>query len=177
MSPSPTNLAVLQIVCLELEPYLEDFVRTYFKEAKQEHKLDIRIGDAVESMQQLADEGCTFDVVFLDANKTGYLAYYNLIMDSHLLAPTGFIVVDNALMKVCIPAPSRETMVVDLADVGKQLRYARVATDAAQLRAEVQYGIRHSPRPLKFTQQCGVVYCALLFGSNFGGPWPGCGLV
>lgn len=77
-------------------------MRPFFEKAKQDHKLDIRIGDAVASMQQLADEGCTFDIVFLDANKTGYLTYYNLVMDHNMLTPTGFIVVDNALMKVCV---------------------------------------------------------------------------
>jgi len=91
----------VQIVCLEIEPYLEEFVRPFFVKAEQGHKLDIRIGDAVASMKQLADEGHTFDVIFLDANKTGYMAYYNLVMENKMLAPSGFIVVDNALMKVC----------------------------------------------------------------------------
>eukprot|EP00892_Ulva_mutabilis_P009624 jgi/Ulvmu1/7033/UM033_0092.1 len=97
-----------KIVCLELEPYLESFVRPFFEKADQDHKLDIRIGDAVASMQQLADEGRTFDIVFLDANKTGYLSYYNLVMDNNMLTATGFIVVDNALMKGRVYAPPDE---------------------------------------------------------------------
>lgn len=88
-------------MCLELEPYLDEFVRPFFEKANQDHKLDIRIGDAVASMEQLADEGQKFDVVFLDANKTGYLTYYNIAMDRDMLTPSGFLVVDNALMKVC----------------------------------------------------------------------------
>lgn len=95
------RLMLLQIVCLELEPYLDEFVRPFFGKASQDHKLDIRIGDALGSMEELAAEGRTFDVVFLDANKTGYLSYYNLVMDRNMLSPFGFIVVDNALMKVC----------------------------------------------------------------------------
>lgn len=92
----------LQIVCLELEEYLKQFVTPFFEKAGQDHKVDIRIGDAVCSMEKLAEENWKFDVVFLDANKTGYLTYYNLIMDNNLLSPTGFIVVDNALMKVLL---------------------------------------------------------------------------
>lgn len=43
---------------------------------------------------------CSFDLIFLDANKDGYQSYYNTIMDQQLLAPSGLLVVDNTLMKV-----------------------------------------------------------------------------
>lgn len=43
---------------------------------------------------------CSFDLVFLDANKDGYPSYYKTIMDNALLAPGGLLVVDNSLMKV-----------------------------------------------------------------------------
>lgn len=72
----------------------------YFEKAGQQHKLDVRVGDATESIKQLSAEGQAFDIVFLDANKTGYLDYYNLVMDNCMLTPSGFLVVDNALMKV-----------------------------------------------------------------------------
>lgn len=42
----------------------------------------------------------SFDLIFLDANKDGYQSYYNTILDCHLLAPGGLLVVDNTLMKV-----------------------------------------------------------------------------
>jgi hypothetical protein len=42
----------------------------------------------------------SFDLIFLDANKDGYQSYYNTIMDQHLLAAGGLLVVDNTLMKV-----------------------------------------------------------------------------
>lgn len=45
----------------------------------------------------------SFDLVFLDANKDGYHAYYHTILDKHLLAPGGLLVVDNTLMKVGAP--------------------------------------------------------------------------
>lgn len=43
---------------------------------------------------------CSFDLIFLDANKDGYQAYYDIIMSQQLLAPSGLLVVDNTLMKV-----------------------------------------------------------------------------
>jgi hypothetical protein len=41
-----------------------------------------------------------FDLIFLDANKDGYLSYYQAILDLHLLLPGGLLLVDNSLMKV-----------------------------------------------------------------------------
>lgn len=43
---------------------------------------------------------CSFDLIFLDANKDGYQTYYDIAMNLHLLAPNGLLVVDNTLMKV-----------------------------------------------------------------------------
>ena len=34
----------------------------------------------------------TFDVIFIDANKDGYLGYVKAILDQKLLSPTGMIV-------------------------------------------------------------------------------------
>ena len=94
------HLPLVQIVCLEIEAYLKDFAAPFFKDAGQAHKLDVRVGDALESIEQLSAEGQTFDVVFLDAKKTQYQEYYDMVMDSCMLTPAGFLVVDNALMKV-----------------------------------------------------------------------------
>jgi caffeoyl-CoA O-methyltransferase len=51
------------------------------------------------SMQELAAAGSSFDFVFIDANKDGYIDYLNLLLESSLLAPNGLICVDNTLMQ------------------------------------------------------------------------------
>jgi predicted O-methyltransferase YrrM len=43
---------------------------------------------------------CSFDLIFLDANKDGYAGYYSVVMEQQLLAHNGLLVVDNSLMKV-----------------------------------------------------------------------------
>jgi O-methyltransferase len=60
-------------------------------------KVDLRIGDAAETLRQLVREGAagTFDFVFVDADKTGYATYFDLALT--LLRPGGLIVVDNVL--------------------------------------------------------------------------------
>ena len=50
-------------------------------------------------MQQLLDQGKSFDLAFIDADKGGYIDYLNLLVDTELLTPGGFICVDNTLMQ------------------------------------------------------------------------------
>ena len=42
-------------------------------------------------------EGVNFDIIFLDADKENYQAYYDLALDEGLLADDGIIMADNVL--------------------------------------------------------------------------------
>jgi caffeoyl-CoA O-methyltransferase len=59
----------------------------------------IEIAPAGETLAKLTAAGEKFDMVFLDADKAGYLAYLTAILDGGLLAPEGLICVDNTLMQ------------------------------------------------------------------------------
>jgi len=48
-------------------------------------------------MKQLAIEGHKFDIIFLDADKENYQAYYDIALDEGLLADNGIIMADNVL--------------------------------------------------------------------------------
>lgn len=39
----------------------------------------------------------TFDIIFIDANKDGYVSYLDIALSLNLLAPGGLIIADNAL--------------------------------------------------------------------------------
>lgn len=67
----------------------------YWKEAQQEHKIQLKIGPALESMYALLNEGWQeqFDFIFIDADKTNYLHYYELALK--LVSPRGIIAIDN----------------------------------------------------------------------------------
>ncbi len=54
--------------------------------------IDVRVGDALDTIERLDGP---FDLVFIDANKTGYLAHYEAVLPK--LSPTGVIAVDNVL--------------------------------------------------------------------------------
>jgi caffeoyl-CoA O-methyltransferase len=50
-------------------------------------------------MKQLAANGEVFDLVFIDADKAGYIDYLDLLLSTGLLAPNGLICADNTLMQ------------------------------------------------------------------------------
>lgn len=58
------------------------------------------LGDARDSLKKLAGKGLTFDMIFIDADKTGYQSYYEIVMNLGLLAPRGIFLVDNTMFKV-----------------------------------------------------------------------------
>jgi predicted O-methyltransferase YrrM len=66
-----------------------------WKEAQVEHKIDVRIAPALETLQTLVDEGesNTFDFMYIDADKTNSKNYYELGLQ--LLSTGGIITIDN----------------------------------------------------------------------------------
>ncbi len=64
----------------------------YFKQSKYAHQIELLIGDAKEIIPTLP---YAFDLVFIDADKTGYIDYYEMIVP--MLAKGGVIIADNVL--------------------------------------------------------------------------------
>lgn len=67
----------------------------FWKEAKQEQKIELRLGPALDTLHQLRAEGWDnkFDFIFIDADKTNYLNYYEMALK--LIQPKGLIAIDN----------------------------------------------------------------------------------
>ena len=67
----------------------------FFKKAKQENKIKIFVGSALESIDNLKKNKKSFDIIFIDADKENYINYYNHSLD--LIKKNGLIIVDNVL--------------------------------------------------------------------------------
>lgn len=91
----------MKIITLELDAYLRDLALPYFTKGGVEHKIDVKIGKALESIQRMIDEKIEpFDMIFIDADKGSYQNYYDTILDGGLLRKGGLLLVDNTLYKV-----------------------------------------------------------------------------
>ncbi|XP_060072826.1 O-methyltransferase MdmC-like [Ylistrum balloti] len=86
-----------KVITCEIEEYVADVARKLIDQSQHGKKIDIMIGPATESLQQLAKERHQFDIIFIDANKEGYTDYYKIIMDHDMLTSEGTILIDNAL--------------------------------------------------------------------------------
>ena len=88
-----------KLIACELDRFAADFAQAQFAQSEHGQKIHIEVGDAVTTIQRLSKEGQSFDLIFIDADKTGYSAYLNIILEGTLLAPNGVICVDNTLMQ------------------------------------------------------------------------------
>ncbi|KAH8085414.1 O-methyltransferase-domain-containing protein [Cristinia sonorae] len=98
--------SVEKVVALELEPYLLEHNASHFAEAGVADKIEVRIGKAIETLDELEEEGASFDMVFIDADKPSYIKYLDRILSSPtLLAKRGFIAADNVVYKAAPWSP------------------------------------------------------------------------
>lgn len=88
-----------RVIACEAEAGVADFARRHLAAAAPAGKITVRVGPAAKTLTLLADEGETFELIFIDADKAGYLGYVDTILRRGLLAPHGLICVDNTLMQ------------------------------------------------------------------------------
>jgi caffeoyl-CoA O-methyltransferase len=81
-----------RIVTCELSPERAEFAQGYFDRSPWGERIDLRVGPALETVGALDGP---FDLVFIDADKDGYPAYYEAVVPK--LSPRGVIAVDNTL--------------------------------------------------------------------------------
>lgn len=88
-----------RVVACEVDEYVANFAASCFEESPHGSKISIEVAPALETLRKLAKAGESFDLVFIDADKKEYIDYFKLLLDTDLLAPNGFICVDNTLLQ------------------------------------------------------------------------------
>ena len=86
-----------RIIACDINEEWTAIARRYWREAGVDRKIDLRIGRALNTLDDLIanGEGNRFDFTFIDADKTNYKNYYERALV--LVRPGGLIAVDNVL--------------------------------------------------------------------------------
>jgi len=94
-----------RLTCLELDPQRAAIARANLDEAGVGERVEILVGPAGESLEAMAAVA-SFDFAFIDADKTGYPEYYELVLQR--MRPGGLILLDNMLQGGGVLTPESE---------------------------------------------------------------------
>jgi predicted O-methyltransferase YrrM len=81
------------LVALDKNEETNKIATSFFKKAKQDHKIKTIIKPALETLEELKND--KFDMIFIDADKMNYKEYYERSLK--LINKNGLIIVDNVL--------------------------------------------------------------------------------
>lgn len=81
-----------KLITIDINEELETFAKSFFEKAGISSKVEMKIGNAIDIIPTLSEE---FDIVFIDADKTNYLNYYNQVFNK--VKPGGYLIADNVL--------------------------------------------------------------------------------
>jgi caffeoyl-CoA O-methyltransferase len=95
-----------RLICLELSEEFAGIAQRNIEAAGVADRVEIRIGPARESLAAIPAEPA-FDFAFIDADKTGYPDYYELVLER--MRPGGLVLLDNMLQAGRIVAPETES--------------------------------------------------------------------
>lgn len=81
-----------KLVTIDRNEELAYLPQKYFEESEFSNQIEMKIGNALDILDELDDN---FDLVFIDADKSNYINYYNKIIDK--MNSGGVILADNVL--------------------------------------------------------------------------------
>src|SRR3954462_10109055 len=101
------------LVCLDRNVEWTTIARRYWERAGLDHMIELRLGDALPTLQELPAQE-TFDLAFVDADKTGYPAYVAELYPR--MRTNGVVLLDNTLRggRVLDPQSDDDRAVVEL---------------------------------------------------------------
>jgi predicted O-methyltransferase YrrM len=98
-----------RLVCCDVSAEWTAIARPYWDKAGVAGKIDLRIAPALQTLDALltAGQAGSYDFAFIDADKTGYDAYYERCLQ--LLRSGGMIAIDNVLWGGAVADPKKRS--------------------------------------------------------------------
>ena len=98
-----------RLICCDVSDEWTRIARRYWKRGGQDHKIDLKLAPAAETLKSLLEDGKqrTFDFAFIDADKENYDTYYELCLK--LMRPGGVIAFDNVLWSGAVAKPANNS--------------------------------------------------------------------
>lgn len=115
-----------RIVCCDVSREWTDVARRAWADAGVADRVELRLGPATETLATLHDD--SFDLAFIDADKTGYDAYYEGCL--RVVRPGGLILIDNVL---------QGGRVVDASEDGESVRAIRALNEKIAIDERVDH--------------------------------------
>jgi caffeoyl-CoA O-methyltransferase len=95
-----------ELITCDRDPETSRIAQSFFDRSPHGRKITIRLGRALDTLQSLPPNPA-FDLVFLDADKKNYSAYYDLVLPRLKLG--GLLAADNALWSGNVLAPKQKS--------------------------------------------------------------------
>ena len=101
-----------KITCLDKNEETSKKAISFFKKAKVENLIEVKIGPALKTLDEIKKQKIFFDMIFIDADKENYQNYYNSCFD--LIKNTGFILIDNVLWHGYVAEPNKNDKLTNI---------------------------------------------------------------
>ena len=109
-----------KLLCCDVSDEWTSVARQYWRQAGLDGQIELRLGPALDTLRALP-AAATFDLAFIDADKPGYIGYWDQIVPR--INPGGFLLVDNTLSHGRVVDPAeRDANVQSIRDFNEHAR-------------------------------------------------------
>jgi caffeoyl-CoA O-methyltransferase len=88
-----------RLIACEIDPDTAAFARAALDRSPAGSRVEIKVAPAAVTLTELIADGEPFDLVFVDADKAGYIGYVDTVLSTGLLGRHGLLCIDNTLMQ------------------------------------------------------------------------------
>lgn len=108
-----------RLVGLDNSKEWTDIAKSYWQKAGVSDKIELRLVDALDGLDQLINDDQQFDFAFLDADKERYDRYLPLL--EKLVRPGGLLMVDNVFWNGAVAEPANDDATASIQRMTKKI--------------------------------------------------------